>query len=389
LAVPTVSPFSGLLFDPERAGPLDRVTSPPYDTIAPDHERRLHALSPFNVVRLILGRDEAGDDHTRNKYTRAAQRFREWQREGVLVRSNGPAWYPYEMEFTFAGGRRRVRGVVCEVELEPWGGAIVPHERTMPAPVQDRLSLLREVRANLSPVYALYQGPVPDVARLLDEVASAGPPAIQLRDEMGVDHRMWIHHDGAHITDRLAPERLLIADGHHRYTVALSFAEELSAKHGPGPWDRMMMFLVDAGTEDPPVLPIHRVLTSGSIELDGRRVRDLGEVLSLVRDDDLTYGTLAMEEGGSVHRIAQLKGDPPTVCALHEQLLTGAELRYIPDAVAAEETVRTGGGRAAFFLPPTRVERIRSVIEDGRRLPQKSTFFWPKPRTGFVIRPFD
>src|SRR5439155_2093730 len=134
---------------------------------------------------------------------------------------------------------------------------------------------------------------------------TAGPPVMQVADEAGVEHRMWIHPGGAEITSRLAGERLLIADGHHRYTVALAFRDEMRARHGPGPWDRMMMFLVDAGAEDPPVLPIHRVLTSGPVPTDGRRVRDLAEVLTSLHDDDLTYGTAAIEDGRLIHRLAE------------------------------------------------------------------------------------
>jgi hypothetical protein len=116
-------------------------------------------------------------------------------------------------------------------------------------------------------------------------------------------------------------------------------------------------------------------------------------VLSSLHDDDMTYGTAAIEDGRLIHRLAEAEGAPPTVCALHEGPLaqveaeTDGSLRYVPDAVAAEEAVRTEGSVAAFFLPPTRVERIRSVIDQRRRLPQKSTYFWPKPRTGFVLRP--
>jgi uncharacterized protein (DUF1015 family) len=392
LGVPLVAPFSGLTFDPDRVGPLDLVTSPPYDTIAPDQERQLHASSPHNVVHLILGRDQPGDDETQNKYTRAARTLRAWRDERVLVGTDGPSWYAYEMAFTYAGRQRRVRGLLCEVELEEWGGSIVPHERTMPAPVKDRMSLLREVRANLSPVYALYRGPHAELAALLEETATKDTPFGVVTDESGVEHRMWILRDtdGASIPTWLADEELLIADGHHRYTVALAYRDERRAQDGPGPWDRMFMFLVDAGTEDPPVLPIHRVLLAGSPPTAGVLVRDLAEVLSDVDDDELTYGSVTMDNGHPIHRVAQLDAAPPTVCALHEQLLPeDAELLFVPDAVVAEEAVRTGEAPAAFFLPPTRVERIRAVIEGGRRLPQKSTFFWPKPRTGFVIRPLD
>jgi uncharacterized protein (DUF1015 family) len=382
----SVSSFSGLLFDPDRVGPLEDVTSPPYDVVSTEQEDRLHAASPHNVVRLILGRDKAGDDATTNKYTRAASLLRSWEAEGALVSTSGPAWYPYRMRFQFQGKERIVRGLICQVALEPWGGAIIPHEQTFPAPFEDRLALLRDVRANLSPVYALYGGPCPPLGALLDDV-QAGPPARQLMDEEGVQHQVWVVEDGSEIPRWLGSEQLMIADGHHRYSVALAFREEMRARNGPGPWDHMMMLLVDSAREDPPVLPIHRVLLGGKAPLEGRAVHDLAEVLATLRDDDLTFGTAAGAGDGMTHRVAALNGDPPTVCALHEQVLGDAELRFVPDAALAEDLVRSGRARAAFFLPPTRVERIRSVIERGERLPQKSTYFWPKPRTGMVFRP--
>jgi uncharacterized protein (DUF1015 family) len=387
--VPKVSPFTGLLFDAERAGPLELVTAPPYDMITTDEERRFHAASPHNVVRLILGRVDGAGDHA-HQYTKAPEFLRRWRDEGVLVETTGPSWFPYEMTFHFQGRARRVRGVVCAVEIEPWGGAIVPHERTLVAPVEDRLRLLRSVRANLSPVYGVVAGPVPALGHILDEAAE-GPPDRWLVDEEGVDHRMWVVDAGrgGALASALAGERLMIADGHHRYTTALTYREEMRIQHGPGPWDLMMMLVVDGGSEDPPVLPIHRVVRAGRIggAVDGRMVRDLAEVLATVRDEDLTVGMAERLDGEVVHRVTRLHGTPPTVCALHGEVLGGAELRFTPDAVAAEEAVRTGNARAAFFLPPTRVEAVRGVIERGERLPEKSTYFWPKPRTGMVIRP--
>jgi uncharacterized protein (DUF1015 family) len=383
--VSSVSPFTGLLFDPSRVGPLERVTAPPYDAVTAESERRLHAASPYNVVRLILGREEAGDDDEDNKYTRAASRLQTWEEQGVLVPTPRPSWFPYEMRFTFQGERRRIRGLICQVELEPLGGSIVPHEETLPAPFEDRLALLRGVRANLSPVYALFQGPIAPLATLMEDVTASAPSRMAV-DEEGVEHRMWILDEPTEIPSWLAPEQLLIADGHHRYSVALAYRDEMRALHGPGPWDQMMMLVVDAGTEDPPVLPIHRVLLAGCPPETGVAVRDLAEVLAALGDDRLTYGVAARKDGRVVHRVATLQGTPPTVCALHEQVLRESPLRFVPDAVVAEELVRSGDAPAAFFLPPTRVERIRSVIERNERLPQKSTYFWPKPRTGMVFR---
>jgi uncharacterized protein (DUF1015 family) len=392
--MPRVSPFTGLLFDESVVGPLGPVTAPPYDSISAEHERRLHSASPHNVVRLILGRERPGDDDQRNKYTRAADLLREWRDQGALRTTPSPSWFLYEMAFSFQGEDRRIRGLIAEVGIEALGGSIMPHERTLAGPVADRMRLLRTVRANLSAVYALFRGPQPAVSEAFEEAAGQGPPGFAVSDEQGVEHRMWVlpaegNGSGDRISRALADERLLIADGHHRYAVAQAFQQRMRAEVGPGPWDRMMMLLVDGATEDPPVLPIHRVVLRGTVPSDGRRVRDLAEVLAAVDDDELVYGSAALQGDEVVHRLARLEGRPPTVCALHEQVLNRAGLRFMPDAVAAEEAVRQGKATAAFFLPPTRVDRIRSVIEGGGTLPQKSTYFWPKPRTGMVIRPLE
>jgi uncharacterized protein (DUF1015 family) len=265
----------------------------------------------------------------------------------------------------------------------------------MAGPVRDRLALLRSVRANLSPVYGVLTGRRGSNAlgSFLD-AAVADPPAIDLTDESGTRHRLWVVPGGQDDVSRaLRAEQLLIADGHHRYSVALAYREEMRAVHGPGPWDAMMMFIVDAGAEDPPVLPIHRVLVDGrQPRPTGERVLDLAEILATVDDDDLTYGLVTSEDGDIAHRVATLPGKPPTVCALHAELLDrlpDAALSFIPDAATAEAEVLGGRGSAAFILPATTVERVWNVVRAGGTLPQKSTYFWPKPRTGFVIRPLD
>ena len=381
-------------------GPLDRVTAPPYDAISAESERRLHEANPHNVVRLILGRDEPGDDDRENKYTRASGLLREWRSAGVLRPTPEPSWFLYEMRFSFRGRPGRVRGVIAAVDIEPFGGSVVPHERTMPGPIQDRMRVLRTVRANLSPVYALWRGPTPTLTSVFDDVMASRRPDASIADEEGVDHRMWVLPSASanggdpapwdRIGNDLSGERLLIADGHHRYAVALAYRDEMRARHGSGPWDRMLMLLVDAATEDPPVLPIHRVVRDGArVPVQGHRVRDLAEVLSALDDDELIYGSVTREGSEIVHRVGHLEGAPPTVCALHDLLPGDAGLRFTFDAAAAEEAVRLGESRAAFFLPPTHVARIRDVIEGGGTLPQKSTYFWPTPRTGMVIRAFD
>jgi uncharacterized protein (DUF1015 family) len=385
--MPLVSPFAGLMYDPSKAGPLDPLVAPPFDAISPAQADRLRSLSPHNVVRLILGQEEEGDDEERNKYTRAAETLGAWRGAGVLRLEERAHWYPYEMRFTFQAEPRRVRGVICEVELEPFGGGIIPHERTMAGPIEDRLALLRRVRTNLSPIYSIFRGPCRPLAEAVD-AACAHEPVASVVDDEGVEHRLWRLDGDVPVGEWLRDEQLLIADGHHRYTVALAFRDEMRTLHGPGPWDRMMMLLVDAGVEDPPVLPIHRLALDPPATMEGAAVRDLAEVLAAVSDENLSYGSASRVDGDVVHRVATLAGPPPTVWALHREVLGPLRLRFVPDAAVAEEAVRAGEAPAAFFLPPTRVERIRAVLERGERLPQKSTYFWPKPRTGLVLRPF-
>ncbi len=385
-----VSPFVGLLFDGSIVGSHDLVTTPPYDVISDDERRHYLDASPYNVIRLVLGRDDAGDGGTVDKYRQAASELETWRERGALVPTERPSFYPYEMRFSLHGGRRAIRGMVCAVELEDPGGSIVPHERTMPGPIEDRLRLMRAVRTNLSSIHAVFRGPSEPFAGFLDDAMARGPAA-STTDEAGVEHTLWVSEPHPEVATWLAPESLMIADGHHRYSMALRYRDEMRAEHGPGPWDRVMMFIADAALQEPPVLPFHRIQTGGPHEATGTRVRDLAEVLETVSDEKLVYGSASLEDGLLVHRIGELAGTPPAVRALHERVLdhVDAELRFTPDAVNAEDAVRNREAVAAFFLPPTDAARIRDVIDRGERLPRKSTFFWPKPRTGLVLRPLD
>jgi uncharacterized protein (DUF1015 family) len=371
--VSRISPFVGLLFDRSVVGSHDLVTTPPYDVISEASRRHFLDTSPYNVIRLDLGPNEADGAEAEAKYRAAAAELRSWRERGALVPTDGPRLYPYEMRFALHGR-----------------GSIVPHERTMPGPIEDRLRLMRAVGTNLSSIHALYPGPKDAVAAYLDEQMASDPSAFAT-DEAGVEHRLWVGTADPAVASALGAESLMIADGHHRYAMALRYRDEMRSEHGAGPWDRVMMFLADAAIQQPPVLPFHRVQIAGTVEAAGRRVLDLGEVLESVNDDKLVYGVVLQEDGVLMHLVAELDGTPPTVSALHAQRLDGddVELRFTPDAVDAEEAVRTGEAVAAYLLPPTDASRIRDVIDRGERLPEKSTFFWPKPRTGLVLRPLD
>jgi uncharacterized protein (DUF1015 family) len=390
--MPRVFPFDALRYDPAVVGELELVTTPPYDVISDARRREYQQRSPFNVVHLDLADGPGAPGNPTDRFERAGRLIAAWQNAGALVRAGTPSYFAYEMRFTLDRTPGRVRGVLCAMQLEEWGAGVVPHERTMPGPIEDRLGLLRATRTHLSAVYGTIGGPSAALATLLARVCATEPSA-ELVDEQGVEHRAWPIPEGEPLAGWLASEPLLIADGHHRYATALRYRLERDQDDGPGPWDRLLTFVVDAGSERVPVLPFHRIQLDGDVPQVGRPAAGLDEILRSVSDDDAVVG-LATRQGGELrHRIVSLGGEAPAVRALHEGFLataTGAgALLFTPDPVEAEAAVRSGEAVAAWFLPPTTPERIRTVVDRGERLPQKSTYFWPKPCTGMVMMPLD
>jgi uncharacterized protein (DUF1015 family) len=388
--VPRLFPFRGLQYDPSVAGPLDRLTAPPYDVISESDQEGLRARSPYNIVH--VDRTEGAGNDGASSYAIAGSLLADWRASGVLRPSDVPSYYGYELRYALDGVRHRLRGIVGALELEPWGGSVLPHEHTMPGPIEDRLRLLRATRTHLSPIYGTISGPCARLNELLDHTAD-GDPIANVRDHEGVEHRMWAIDGQEDVTSWLADEPLLIADGHHRYATALAYRDERRAADGPGPWDRILTLVVDAGSEEVPVLPYHRVQIDGEPPTGGRPAADLADVLADTDDLQLRYGTVTNVAGTVTYRVHRLRGHPPTVLALHEQLLDrvapGDALRFTHVAADADAAVRDGSAIAAYLLPGTTTDRVRAVIERGDRLPRKSTFFWPKPRTGMILMPVD
>jgi uncharacterized protein (DUF1015 family) len=261
----------------------------------------------------------------------------------------------------------------------------------MPGPVEDRLRLLRATATHLSPIYGTVSGPCVPLAELLERTCR-GASAEELLDEEGVTHRLWEIPRAEPIDTWLRDEELLIADGHHRYTTALAYRDERHAADGPGPWDAILAFVVDAGTESVPVLPYHRVQVGGQALAPSRPATDLDDVLARVSDEGLVVGVITRRDGrGPGYGLLDLDGSPPVVGALHTEGLDAAApgdaLRFTHDAADAQRAVLSGEAIAAYVLPTTTPARVLAAIEHGDRLPRKSTFFWPKPRTGMLFMP--
>ena len=232
----TVIPIRGLRYNPALVDSLTRVVTPPYDVIDAAGQEKYYQCSPYNIIRLEYGKDLPGDRERRNRYTRAAADFNAWVQDKVLAPEARPALYLYEQEFTL-GGERKVRsGLICGVKLEPYEkGVILPHEETIPKHKADRLELMRSCRANLSPIFGLYDDCENKVDTTLREAVRSAAPDVDFLDESGESHRLWVITGGEAI-DRvqkaMAEMRIFIADGHHRYETALNFQREQASLIG-------------------------------------------------------------------------------------------------------------------------------------------------------------
>ncbi len=446
--MPTIQAFRGVRYDLGQVGSLSDVVAPPYDVIDADLQEELYRRHPSNVVRLILNRPEVGDDNPDNRYNRAAQFLRNWQREGVLQVENQPAIYYYQQEFVHGGQTITRSGFMCRTRLEPFGkGKIYAHEETHSAAKADRLKLFQATKANLSQVFGIYPDPQNEAGELLASAALKQTP-IEATDHLGVKHRLTVITDLAvigQLTSIMEPKPIFIADGHHRYETACNYAQQLreagqlTDEH---PANFVMMMCV--GMNDPGmiVLPTHRLFRGiapiTSAELASKlephfAVKEAGEgasmaheiwsqiesandqgMLALYAAKDRRWVLATVQDAGR-QAIAKLASEHSEawqrlgVSLLHrlvvEHLLGATDLpkpmyvHSVEEAVAGIQSGDTTGRDAtgqqgqggdfplvALVMPAT-LDHIRQISEHGERMPAKSTYFYPKLLSGLVINP--
>jgi uncharacterized protein (DUF1015 family) len=410
------APFRGLRFDPAVVGDHGAVTAPPYDMVPPDARGAYEARSPYNVVRLTLARG-ARDDPAR--YDHVPRLLDAWRDEGALLLDPAPALYLYEEAYLVRAERRVQRGVLATVTLDDSGTAVLPHERTMAGPVEDRLRLLEVTRANLSPLFGVYAGGG-RAAAVLDDLIT-WRPAVECVDETGVEHRLWPVTDPGRIAawrEQLAGQQVLIADGHHRYQASLRYrdARRVAAPHGrPAPWDEVLMFLVDADQHGPSILPVHRLLADlpasavlGALadDFEAREssgVEELEAALAALPLPVVAFGLygggrsrlLVARDPASMALETGLDRAPLDVEVLHGPVLAKrlgvtdfeARVGYEADLARAVRRVDEIGPASVVVLRAASFEQVVGIARAGGTLPQKTTSFLPKPRDGLVLRP--
>ena len=439
-----VYPFRAYRYNPE-AAPFDRVLTQPYDKISPAQQEKYYAAHPLNLIHIEKGRTFPNDSPQDNVYTRAAAALNSWIAGHLVVQDASPAYYAYSQEYTVPGTseRRTRRGFIGTGHLEDYANEIVfRHEQTLSGPKADRLELLRHTRTHTGQLFMLYSDPARRIDAILDDMEKSQKPVTKMTDEYGVVHRLWVIAEEGQVTaiqKAMAEQKLVIADGHHRYETSLNYRNECRKRAGrplpDAPYERSMMTFVNTHSEGLTILPTHRVV-SNLRDFSWSAVRRYlepwfaTEVFSFADD-----GQRAAAEGKFHARLLQARaqraiGVYPAanatsrafylltlrpeadlaqilpglshlqrqldVVLLHQGILEPA-MGVTPHAVAAESNLSyereftaaldavDRGAQLAFLLNPVEVDVVMKVATSGEVMPQKSTDFYPKLLSGITM----
>jgi len=431
-----IKAFKALRYNVNVVRDVGNCIAPPYDVIDADQQERLYKKSQYNIVRIIKGKLSETDSDSDSRYTRAARFFNSWMKKGVLKTDPAPAIYAYVQDFSVGNNRFQRSGFVALGKLEEFGGLVQPHEKTLAGPKADRLNLMSATNAQFGQVFMLYD----DSEKIADRIIARTTdeqPLLNFTDDQGVRHRLFgivDTKDIEAIVKMMADKKAIIADGHHRYETALNYYKET---HSPAAAYRMMTF-VNMRNEGLIILPIHRLING----LSSFNIRELLKKLDKNFDISL-YAFSNTEEknsamldmfermrsesgrgcnafgiyttGGTFYAVvlknqqAMLQAAPAMsevlrrldVSVLHtlildkqlgigeKQLEKQNHIEYIKDIGRAIdeaiERIDRGDAQAIFFVNATKVEHVKAVAAAGLKMPQKSTFFYPKIFTGLTI----
>ncbi len=419
-----IRPFKALRFT-EKAGDIKKNVCPPYDIISPSERERLIENSFYNVIRLELPQGE-------NPYEDAAKILDEWLSQGILAKDTSDGVYVYEEEFECEGREYKIRGLVVLVRLEEFSkGIVLPHEETLSKAKKDRFALMSTTFSNFSQVYSMYLDEDKNISKSVDKIVSKSA-AVECKTDDGIVHRLWIENDPDAVSKLVSgfkDKQLYIADGHHRYETALNFRNKMREDGVCNDTDDLgnyvMMFLADIDDEGLVILPTHRMvrdIENYSVEEVLAKIREKfdvewkdtleGMMETLNASNNRAY---AYYTGGEGYYLCTLRDESETakihsdrskayseldVTGLHthilepvfkidkENMANQKNLIYTRSLDEAIEAVKKGDFQCSFILRSTKMRQIKDVAAAGDKMPQKSTYFYPKLITGLVMNKF-
>ena len=426
-----IAPFHGIFYNQKKIRDLSKVIAPPYDVISREEQERLYRKSPYNFVRLDLSEEPDG-------YSAVAQLLQDWQAQGVFERDEAPAIYFLTHRFALKNGQEKVRqGFFALTQLQDFSdGTIRPHEKTLDAPKEDRLKLMLACHAQLSPIFALYAEPKQTINRILAAEIEGTAPFIEIEQENGDQCRLWRMTDPSviqKVQQELQDQTLLIADGHHRYEATLDYRNRMREERGKWTgreaFNYILTYFANMNDDNVVILPTHRLVRGyahqpflqleealqqyfyveqypktpegkgwflKALRTGGKKQRLIGA--SFKRDP--RYLILRLKNKRIMQRLAKDLSAPLRdleVSILHllilnhilglspEQQTNGATIRYSQDEDAVLQALEKEDYQAAFVLNPPKTEEILSVVNAGEKMPQKSTYFYPKLVSGLIV----
>ncbi len=425
--MPNIKSFKGYYYNQEIAGSLDNLIAPPYDIISPSQREELYNKSPFNIIRVILGKDHPDDNSISNKYSRAAEHLGDWISKNILKRDNQPALYLLKQEFEHNSKKYSRSGFFALIELVDFDrNQVFPHEETLNAPKADRLKLLEAVKAHFSPIFSFYFDNKNVVESTFDKLKKQ-PPFLKVTASNGIKNSLWRVVDKnkiSKITQMLKNKQVFIADGHHRYETALNYKKlhPQAAKDGA---DSVLMYFANIEQGGFLILPTYRLIkklnTIGRQEVN----RKIKEFFDMQKMPDLETTIKAIETTDGAHKfglfsnneffVLTLKNEADAargleaslganksddykkldVTILDEFLIkdilavnSEEDISFTKNAGEAVALVKAGEYEMAFFLKPTRLTQIKNVALCGERMPKKATYFYPKLLSGLLINKF-
>jgi len=439
--MPELRPFRGIRYNQEAVGDISLVVTPPYDVISQEERDFYYNRHPYNVIRLILNRKSRTDKDENAPYKRAAEFFSRWFAQRILIRDSIPGIYIYRQRYILESEYKECTGLVARVRLEEFGNSgILPHEEIMPKPFKDRMKLLEKTMASFDLVHSLYSDPEEKLKEpILGEMERF--PICQFQTKDGIAHDIWLVNDENFIRKVIRffkKKKLYIADGHHRYQTALEYSKRiLQSGTGQGeddPRHFIAMMIVEMENPGLSVLPVHRVVLKREIiehealirllerwfyvsEVEVPRGARSGQVYHLLNllkktgEEAKAFGVFLHEPDKFLLLVWRQENDPERVVegeysnlyknldvtVLHKVVFEKAlgipgdrdsvekNIMFTRDPLEAVKKVESGSASIVFFLNPTKIEQVRELADKGERMPQKSTYFYPKPFSGVIM----
>ena len=430
-----IAPFRGVFYNQKKFRDLSKVIAPPYDVISKEEQDKLYKKSPHNFIRLDLSQEP-------DSYAAVAELLNEWQTQGILERDEAPAIYFLTHRFKLKTGEQKLRkGFFALAELQdPAGGDIRPHENTLAAPKEDRLKLMLACHAQLSSIFTLYADPKQTIDRMLTVALEGVAPSVEFELDNGDECKLWRIADPALIEKvqrEMSGQSLLIADGHHRYEATLRYRDQLRGERvnwtGSEAFNYILAYFANMTDDNVVILPTHR-LVRGFTHKPFLELEEALQTYFYVEQHPKTpEGKIsflkALKSAAKKHRVigASFKRDPRylilrlknkrimqrlakdlsaalrelDVTTLHllvlehilamspEQQVSGETIRYSQDEEAVLQSLEKEDFQAAFILTATKKEEIQAIVASGEKMPQKSTYFYPKLSSGLIVNKID